>query len=493
MPPDLLLVENLTLATANGYIVRDLTFSIGKGEIVALTGRSGSGKTSIALAILGMRSPGVQWAGGHIHFIDRSGRQHSYPDREDTWPDLRGRHIGFIQQDVFGAFDPVIRIGKQIVMIIKERNSTKNDPETEIRNLLDEVGIDDVERIWNSFPHQLSGGQLQRCLLCMAIALEPALLIADEPTSAIDQENQLEILSLLSGIREKYGISILCVSHEKNVIENLADRVISLDVYPNTIYQHSKEKSSYSNKALLQADRLSYTHRFGGIFQKRGAGVSNFSLKAEGGKCIGIIGKSGSGKSTIAQILVGILKPASGKLIVDGKEIDFHDRNSIRFLRSKVQLVMQDGRGSLHPGKTIRSILEEIIHYQKEAPQRSLKGVSEVLHEVKLPEQILERKAAGLSGGECLRVSIARALLVVPEVLICDESTSALDSGTRDEILALFRDLMRERQLALILISHDDSLIRELADEVILISHGAIMGFGSIHEMFPHLPGKSIS
>ena len=154
---------------------------------------------------------------------------------------------------------------------------------------------------------------------------------------------------------------------------------------------------------------------------------------------------------------------------------------------------MQDGRGSLHPGKTIRSILEEIIHYQKEAPQRSLKGVSEVLHEVKLPEQILERKASGLSGGECLRVSIARALLVVPEVLICDESTSALDSGTRDEILALFRDLMRERQLALILISHDDSLIRELADEVILISDGAIIGFGSIHEIFPHLPGKSIS
>lgn len=429
-------------------------------------------------------------ASGHIHFSNGKANNLSYPENSNEWPDLRGKQISFIQQDVFGAFDPVIRVGKQIMMIIGERNPDKAHPESELRKYMEDVGIDDVDRIWNSFPHQLSGGQLQRCLLCLAIALQPALLIADEPTSAIDQQNQSDIFNLFSRLRDKYGISILCVTHEKNLVENLADRSISLDNFPKTPDKPRRERSIQSNQFLLNATNLSYQHHFGGIIQKKGAGVSNFSFTLASGKCLGIIGKSGSGKSTIAQILVGLLKPDSGNLFLEGSEIDFNDRTSIRFLRSRVQLVMQDGRGSLHPAKTIRSILEEVKFYQKDLPQNSAKSIVEFLNEVKLPEDILERRAAELSGGECLRVSIARALIVEPDVLICDESTSALDANTRDEIQALLQVLMQERELALILISHDDSLIRELADEVILIADGEIERAGPITEMEPFLPGS---
>ena len=478
MPSTILKVDRLILETTSGFIVKSFSFSIDKGEIVALTGRSGSGKTSIAMAILGMLSPGLRHSDGTISFFHEDGHAIKLPDDIGLWPSLRGRFIGFIQQDVYGAFNPVLKIGKQILMLVNERTNMKNSSETDLRKILSEIGIADTDRIINSYPHQLSGGQLQRCLLAMSIMIRPSLLIADEPTSAIDKINQTELLNVLSFIREKYRIAILIISHDKDVVKQLADREIELEHLPLPELIIHQANDPLSDTPVLDAIDLGYDHHFGGIVSNKGASVQQIGFSLRAGKCLGIIGESGGGKSTIAQMLVGLLNPQSGKLLVTGRTINFNLEKDIRFLRTKVQLVMQDGKGSLHPGKTIRTLLDEVVRYQASANGHVQAEPEKVLKEVGLSADVLDRTARNLSGGECLRISIARALLMDPEVLICDESTSGLDQSSRNEVINLLAELMNNRQLALILISHDGWVISKVADEIIVVSDGKIVERG---------------
>ena len=320
MSGSLLKVENLNLVSLQGAIVRDLSFEIKRGEIVALTGKSGSGKTSIAHAILDVLPPGIIRTSGRFTFSDDVTIL-EFPRDSQTWHTLRGSHIGFIQQDVFGAFDPILKIGRQMMMLVVERSTHEYYVESDLKEILEEVGITDIERIWNSYPHQLSGGQLQRCLLAFSIALKPALLIADEPTSAIDRINQIELLDLFDLIRKKYGIAILCITHEPAVVSYLADREISLEEDSKKPISPILDKTNKStaSKIILQVKDISYTHRYGGLQTKQGATIKNVSIAISEGQCIAIIGQSGSGKSTLAQLLVGLFVPSHGELILDGK------------------------------------------------------------------------------------------------------------------------------------------------------------------------------
>ena len=481
----LLKVDSLSLETKNGFIVQDLSFEINKSEIVAMTGRSGSGKTSIALALLGLFSPGVRMRSGTIQFLRENGSVLSYPADKNLWHSLRGTHIGFIQQDVFGAFDPILKVGNQMLMIINERTQQKkSNHESELRSTMSELGIADVERVWNSYPHQLSGGQLQRCLLCMSIVIRPELLIADEPTSAIDKINQAELFDVLALIRKKYNMAILCISHDRSVVDFLADREIQIEkAVPNHYSSDRIKPEQPGRNVLLEAKGLGFSHRFGGLSDKMGAIISDISFHVSAGECIGIIGESGSGKSTLAQMLVGLLTPSEGELLIEGKPVDYRLEKDIRFLRSKVQLVMQDGRGSLHPNKTIRELLTEVTQYHSEDKVTGSSAITKSLGEVGLSSDVLDRRGGNLSGGECLRVNIARALLVDPDVLICDESTSALDDATRNGIIELLSTLLGKRKIGLMVISHDDNVIRQLADQILVFSDGRIVETGEANEL----------
>ena len=487
MAMPILRIDHLTLSTASGEIVSDLSFEIDRGEIVALTGRSGSGKTSIALAIMGLLPSGIQHISGTIKW--QGPTPLTLPDHHTHWHSLRGIQIGFTQQDVFGAFDPVMKMGPQMKEVIRMRTTGRDvDIATELHIKMEEVGLHDIDRLMDSYPHQLSGGQLQRCQLAMVMVLRPELLIVDEPTSAVDKINQKELLHVFTMIRTKYNIAILCITHEEAVVRQIASREINLE--SDLVSFESKGPEAFSgrdvsqeNAILLEARGVTYVHAFGGMMAKQGAIVGPIHLHIFPGRCTGIVGESGSGKSTLAQMLVGLCEPIEGQVLLREKPIDFHRTKDIRRLRKHVQLVMQDGRGSLHPHFTVYQILSEIASLRKKSDPLFQADLTASLKEVGLPEEILERRPDALSGGECLRVSIARALLLDPEILICDESTSALDRQTTLSILNILSDLIRQKQLALIMITHDQAVIRQMADDIVVLSEGKVIEKGKADDI----------
>lgn len=487
MTSAILNVEGLTLVSEQGSIVHHLSFHVNSGEIVALTGASGSGKTSIALAILNLLPAGINLHDGIIRWSADPQHLLTLPDDARLWRNLRGSHIGYIQQDIFGAFDPVMTMGDQMLMIIRERTErAEPDLEKELRIKMEEVGLHETERLLSSYPHQLSGGQLQRCQIAMAIVIRPELLIADEPTSAIDKINQIELLDVFALLKSRYNMSILCITHEEAVVRHLADREIQISpINADLPLLHAITGGLVmpTEEPILEVKELEYTHSFGGMMHQKGATVGMLDFALHHGTCLGIVGESGSGKSTLAQLLVGLFIPSHGKVMLEGKVVDFYNLTHLKNLRSKVQLVMQDGRGSLHPYISIRDILEEIKVISTRSGKAAGNTLVEVLKEVGLEESVLDRKAGQLSGGECLRVSIARALLMHPAILICDESTSSLDGPTRDGIVELLRRLMRERGLALIFISHDERIIRGVADQVLVMDKGKIVEMGAASDV----------
>lgn len=488
MSTKLLQVEHLSLETSRGPIVQNLSFDILPGEIVALTGKSGSGKTSIAMALLDLLPSGILVKEGSIRWNGKDQQALVLPDDRPAWPGLRGRHIGYTQQDIFSTFDPVLQMGKQMMLIVNERTDQLDiNIESALRLKMEEVGLHDIDRIMVSYPHQLSGGQLQRCQLAMSIVIMPELIISDEPTSAIDKINQRELLEVFSMLRSKYNMAILCITHEEAVVRYLADREVRLD---DNRSDHSLDNTNRINatpkgqKAVLEVKGLVYAHIYGGMTYKRGATVGKLDFLLEQGTCLGVVGESGSGKSTLAQLLVGLYIPTEGNITLEGKLIDFHKTADVRFLRSKVQLVMQDGRGSLHPHLKIREVLEEVFNATDGKPD--VLSLNELMSQVELPVSVLDRKPGQLSGGECLRVSLARAMLVQPEILICDESTSALDGQTRDGIIELLKRLMKERGLSMIFISHDERIIRDLAHQILVMADGKVVEKGAASEILSY-------
>ncbi len=487
MPIPLLQVDHLTLSSLLGPIVQDLSFQIVPGEIVALTGKSGSGKTSIALAILDLLPSGIKMDSGQMTWSSSELPPITFGEDRLHWKSLRGARIGYIQQDVFGAFDPVLRVGAQMMLVIRER--TTLDPSSATHNLrqrMEEVGLHDIDRLWTSYPHQLSGGQLQRCQIAMSLVMEPLLLIADEPTSAIDKINQAELLAVFSMLRQRYRMAILCITHEEDVVRLLADREVSLEersAFSDNTHIPDERRVYPDSPIRLQGVGLMYRHQFGGLFQKAGAVIGPLDFELRQGHCLGIVGESGSGKSTLTRLLVGLLQPSEGRLILDGQEVDYLRKGDLSRLRTRVQLVMQDGRGSLHPELTIRILLREAEGISREMKKDGGSDMHSALASVGLSDAVLDRRAGQLSGGECLRVSIARALILRPEVLICDESTSSLDPLNRDAFLQLLRSLMDTFNMALIFITHDKHIIRQLADEVLVMAEGHVVEKGPARDV----------
>jgi microcin C transport system ATP-binding protein len=510
-------VKNLTVAFGDKEVIHGLDFSIQSGEKVALVGESGSGKTLTALSLLRL----VQNAdiSGTAHFLDAQPAPVardllSIP--EHALRAIRGQDIAMIFQEPMTALNPLFTVGEQIAEVLELKlGLTRQQSVAQAITLLADTGIPEPERRVKAFPHQLSGGQRQRAMIAMALACQPRLLLADEPTTALDVTLRGQILDLLDGLQRKNGMAVLMITHDLNLVRRFADRVIVMEnghiveqgpvaeVFARP--QHSYTRRLIDSKPVrdvvegvadagavpvMQASRLrvSYPTPLPGLrgWFKRGefVAVRDAAFALAPGQTLGVIGESGSGKSTLALAALGLL-PFSGELLVSGHPWGRQQAHN-RAMRRVVQVVFQDPFSSLSPRMTVEEIVGEglSIHMPALSLQERRQRVIQALEEVGLGEGafpgVLQRYPHEFSGGQRQRLAIARALIVEPRLMVLDEPTSALDVTIQKQVLQLLQRLQRERGLSYLLITHDVDVIRAMAHEVIVMKDGAIVESGAL-------------
>lgn len=496
----LLDIKNLSIAFGEHYALRNLNFSIEKGECLALVGESGSGKSVTALAIMQLLPFAAAVASSsEIIFQSQDLLQFS----EKNMRKIRGKKIGMVFQDAMTAFNPVLTIGYQIVEALHcHTNTTKKVEKIRAKQYLAEVGIQDPERVFNSYAHQLSGGMRQRAMIAMAICCEPELIIADEPTTALDVTLQLKILNLLKNLKEKYKTSLLFISHDLAIVKQLADKVAVLKkgelVESQTaemFYQHPKHDYSkklldsipplisqlraQSKKVILSTDNLSVyfsDKRHFPYFKKPRLlkAVDKVNLVVNAGETLALVGESGSGKTTVAKALVKLYKPSYG-------EVNFVTDNFYR----DIQMIFQDPYSALNPRIMVADSLMEgmkVWHTEKTKAERLAK-VDELLSLVELAPARKWSYPHEFSGGERQRLCIARALALDPKILILDEPTSALDVSIQKQILDLLKEIQIKKKLAYLLITHNFSVVAYMAHSMAVMHHGKVVESGSVKEV----------
>ena len=534
---NLLNVRDLRLRFGRTEILSGVSFSLKRGEALGLVGESGSGKTSTALSVIQLLAESAKLSGS-IQYQARDGKNHELVDLpEPKLGRLRGREIGMVFQDALAALNPVRSVGSQLREVLYvHRQLSGRQLRAQALAWLKRVGINDAEIIVKRYPHELSGGQRQRVLIALALACEPALLICDEPTSALDVTVQKQIARLLSDLRREVGLSMLFISHDLALTSELCDRIavmkngqiVEIDTatrifnaatHPYTqgllkcrpTLTNNPEKlltvadfeagnteqkpRDYAQRAaqlnaapeFLRVQNLIATYPARGLAQlwrRPKLGVESMSFSLKRGECLGVVGESGSGKTTLARCLVRLHEDCTGSIVLDGTELMTPNGSHLRKLRRRFQMVFQDPYSSLNPALSIeRTLLEPLIVHGLH-PTRRGERVLELLDAVGLGASALARSPAEFSGGQRQRIAIARALAVEPELLICDESVSALDVSVQAQILNLIKDLQKTFGLTLIFISHDLSVIRFLADQVLVMADGAVVEHGACEQVY---------
>ncbi|GAC1037278.1 ABC transporter ATP-binding protein [Pseudomonas sp. No.117] len=486
-------------------IVKEVGFSLAKGEVLALIGESGSGKTTIALSLLGYARAGCRLAGGSIRVgdtrvleLDAAGLRR-----------LRGRTVAYIAQSAAEAFNPSRRLMEQIIeSALIHGVLTRRDAEARALELFRELALPDPEHIGERYPHQVSGGQLQRLMAAMALITDPTLVILDEPTTALDVTTQIEVLRVFKQVVRERGVTAIYVSHDLAVVAQMADRILVLnggEVFENRRTERllASARHPYTRSLLAAAQPEPLAERGLPAVETRapvlevndlvaGYGPMNaeglpryrvlegINLSIAPGQALGVIGESGSGKSTLARVIAGLLPPARGSVHLGGEPLppglDGRTREQFR----RVQLVYQNADTALNPAHSVERILMrplETYHaFDKATRQRK---VRELLDRVQLPASLANRRPGELSGGQKQRVNLARALAAEPELILCDEVTSALDTVVGAAILDLLVELRRELGLAYLFISHDISTVRSLCDEVLVLYAGQPVELGT--------------
>ncbi|MFB9857058.1 ABC transporter ATP-binding protein [Paenarthrobacter aurescens] len=525
MSADLLAVEGLSIAYGPTAVVHDVSFSLAKGGSLALIGESGSGKSTIAKAVLRLLPHGEATATGRVALNGRDVL--GLPEKQ--FRPLRGRELGFIPQDPASALNPVRTIGAQAheaaALLGETDPSVRRD---RILDVLAQVGLPDPVRVYDSYPHQLSGGMLQRVLIALTVLPRPSLIVADEPTSALDVTVQKLILDMLTELRQELDISLLLITHDLAIAAERADSLVVLkdgavqesgssrDVFtaPRTHYARSlqadvpalhpdryraqravtsakpthdvdfRPAAVASLSAGLQIDVQGVTKRFsaGG---KDVLACDGVSFAVERGRTHALVGESGSGKTTAVRLLLGLEQPDSGRISVAGQSTSGRSRAEVREIRRHLQLVYQNPFTSLDPtwrvGRIVREPLDQFGVGTK--PERA-RRVEETLASVGLPADVASRRPAHLSGGQRQRVAIARALVVRPDVVVLDEPTSALDVSVQAGILELLSKLQRELGLTYLFVSHDLALVRQVADTVSVLRKGQVVEAGAVEDIF---------
>lgn len=508
----LLSVKDLSVSfkTQNGLvnIIDNISFDIFAGENLAIVGESGSGKSVTALSILRLHDEANTAYSGVVDF-----QQKNLLSLDDQIKKVRGKNISMIFQEPMTSLNPVYTIGQQIEEVLTlHENLDKAAKAHRVIELLERVGIQQPEQKVNVFPHALSGGQRQRVMIAMALACNPALLIADEPTTALDVTIQQQILDLLHEIQMETGMSVLLITHDLNLVRKFANRVCVMQqgriVESNTAArlfeqpQHEYTKFlldsepdkkiatvKASDREVLRADRLRcYFPIYKGFFKRKVdevKAVDDITLSLYSGETLGIVGESGSGKTTLGLALFRLLT-SQGDIYFKQQNVSGFNEKKMRPLRRHLQIVFQDPFSSLSPRMTVQQIIEEGIrlHFPELDAGQRLKKIIDVLNEVGLEEDVLWRYPHEFSGGQRQRIAIARTVVLEPDVILLDEPTSALDVSVQKQVLGLLAQLQDKRKLSYLFISHDLRVVRAMSHRVIVMRDGKVVEHGNVEQVF---------
>jgi peptide/nickel transport system ATP-binding protein len=510
MDEPLLKVENVVVdfRTATGTVnaVRGLSYEVNRGETLAVVGESGSGKSVTARAIMSMLAENARvGANSKIWFDGEEISSFS----ELQMQRIRGNRISMIFQEPLTSLNPIYRVGDQVAEIIRvHRPMPKKEAMEEVLRLFKEVQLPNPEARLGQYPHEMSGGQRQRVMIAMALANKPDLLIADEPTTALDVTVQAEILTLLKNLQKSHNMAVILITHDLTVVEKTSDRVVVMrygevvergatrDVFAAPQHPYTKHLLASEPKGrpgsldpqaapLVTATdmRVSFTLTSGGMFSRKRAelvAVNDISATLRRGETLGIVGESGSGKTTLGMAMIRLLTASGGRIKFDGIDITRLSRKEMRPLRTRMQVVFQDPFSSLNPRMIVGQIIEEGLQVNgigSSAAERK-EMVGQALEDVQMPRDAAQRFPHEFSGGQRQRIAIARAIALKPEFILLDEPTSALDLSIQAQIIDLLRDLREKHDLTYMFISHDLKVVRALCHNVIVMQDGNVIETG---------------
>jgi len=507
----LLQIDHLTVRFGPATVVNDVSFHIAAGEKFALVGESGSGKSITALSVL--RLVDAATSSGAIRFEGEDLMRRS----ERQMQALRGAQIGMIFQEPMTALNPLYTVGNQIVEVLTLHEALRpNAARARAIELLARTGIPEPERRVDAYPHELSGGQRQRAMIAMALACKPRLLIADEPTTALDVTIQAQILALLDELQREMGMALLFITHDLNLVQRFTDRVgvmergvlvetgRTAEVFANPQHAYTQRLLATRPQRVVQpvaadapvlveakAADVSFDIPTGWFSKRQFRAVKQATLQLRRGETLGIVGESGSGKTTLGMALLALQALAGGEVWMGGTRIDNAGRDALRAMRKRMQVVLQDPFASLSPRMTVGQIVGEGLALHQpglSAAQREAKVLA-MLDEVGLSDRhgvagALQRYPHEFSGGQRQRIAIARAVVLEPEVLVLDEPTSALDVSVQQQVLALLAELQQRHGLSYVFISHDLAVIRAMAHRVMVMKNGDVVEEGETLALF---------
>ncbi|MGB5463259.1 MAG: ABC transporter ATP-binding protein [Aureibaculum sp.] len=520
-------------------VAHNINFSLGKNEILGIVGESGSGKSVTSLAILGLLPKKKSLIDGSIRFNDVELLSLTEKELQQT----RGNRISMIFQEPMSSLNPSLTCGFQVMEILLEHNNiTKSAAKKEVIALFHQVKLPRVEAMYDQYPHQLSGGQKQRVMIAMAIACKPEILIADEPTTALDVTVQKEIIKLLKELQIETGMSIIFISHDLSLVSEIADRMLVMQdgviveqgatkkIFKNPennytkalinskpslqkrlkklptvedflsdklkssvitpLERQKKHKLIYSKTPLLEIQNLkTYFTSPGGFFSKGNAtvkAVDDVSLKVYEGETLGLVGESGCGKTTLGRTIIHLEKATEGHILYKGKEITNLSLDEIKTLRKEVQIIFQDPFSSLNPRIPVGKAIAEPMKVHKLYPSEKERKqkVLEILARVGLEEEHFDRYPHEFSGGQRQRIGIARTIALQPKLIICDESVSALDVSVQAQVLNLLNELKNDFGFTYIFISHDLAVVKYMADQLAVMNQGKIEEMGEADAIY---------